>query len=426
MKVPVSTVVVCLAAGLSGCAGEAGIVGSFLPTLTLQPLYADTNTDALIGARGASYRKGANKERGPTDDSAHNACFARSDQAAPGTFIAACRIAANSDDEAGDVRRYFLAGISLSDQICQQYLNRLAVRETGYGGLSDTISQGGAAATTIMAATAASNRVTGIIGSLFQLGGGLSSVARERLSLAASTESVYALINDTRALKRSTILVNEPVDFWSAYRVLDEYHRTCSYTAIRQAINAAVAGGARTAAEQDAKALETQRNHFVELIKLAGFDVTSNEATLDRVAALYAATMNTKLNLSPTIMALIEDMPRTSLAAKKDQAGSSPAAGVPAAATKPSNVDWLYSSEGQSKLTLFRRAAFESSQLLEIARQSVALQTVQLAARETLVTIVPPAPTIAPTAVIAPVPGASIVPVDPIAGATKTDDGPPT
>jgi hypothetical protein len=287
MKPSCNLPVIASSLALASCSTMNSDVG-LLPNITLEPLYANTNTDAVRGARGATYRRNA-----ILDETARNPCFGAVPTGNPmgGTFIGACRKARADRASTEDVKRYVQAGLAISDNLCQRHLNRLAVRENGLGGLGEGITQGGAATTTIMTVTGTAERSMGVVGSLVQLGSGLTSTARNRLTLSASTEAVYTLIQGKRDAAAREVVADMPADFWTAYRRLDHYHRTCSYPAIRQAINAAVANTGQTAANAGQTAAadaSAAAGDYARLIRVTGLMLEDTDGTLDRIAALYA------------------------------------------------------------------------------------------------------------------------------------------
>ncbi|MFA4892606.1 hypothetical protein [Brevundimonas sp.] len=360
MKTANSVAIIAIAGSLTACVSVDGATAN-MTHLTLAPLYSDSNTNAYRGTRGASYgrpRSGRGDQEISIAEGARNACFGAvpdPNEAIAGTFIAACRTA-RTQETTEAVGRYFRAGLALSNQICQQHLSRLAVREASFSGANDIISQGGAAATTILAATNATNRATGIISSLFQLGGGVSSAARERLSLSASTEAVYSLIQRTRALKIDELSSRPPSDFWTAYRMLDEYHYTCSYPAIRHAVELAVANGAEAVAGESATFIASVKDHYSNLLQTAGFDVPATEANLDMVAAVFVTSMVRQDALGDGVRSTLTAM-------QPSKAG----------AEKAGNIAWLYSVEATANQAAFRQQLARSPQLIDITNRSAIL-----------------------------------------------------
>jgi hypothetical protein len=160
------------------------------------------------------------------------------------TFFCQQTISEHDVTDPTKARQYLAAGLTLSNEVCDSWFNRLRVAQVTLDQTSDAISSAGAVTSAILGYTRADPEKIGLVASLFGAGKqGVDNVAANYI-VAVDLTSVAAAVREYRALYAQEI--EQPTATWNYYtarRVIMAYDNTCSALSVKRFVNIRVEGG---------------------------------------------------------------------------------------------------------------------------------------------------------------------------------------
>lgn len=276
---PVALAAVALSAG---CANLLEGAASTQNTRILNP-------DSVQGPRASGGGTGAfnptdaaaNRLRGPGPQLEADACQTSAD--AYFTFFCQQSVSERDVTDPTKARQYLAAGLTLSNEACDSWFNRLRVAQVTLDQTSDAISSAGAVTSAILGFTRAEPETIGLVASLFGAGKqGVDTVAANYI-VAVDLTSVAAAVREYRALYAQEIEQSSASwNYYTARRVVMAYDNTCSALSVKRFVNIRVEGG--SGEDQVSQLFETAIAGFAG----AWSTYFSKEVTAGQLTDIYA------------------------------------------------------------------------------------------------------------------------------------------
>ena len=157
-----------------------------------------------------------------------------------------CNIQLTSSNDPSDgklARNYLLIGITLSNELCDVWFNKLYTTQITFNQTSDIISATGSLTTAILGYSGADSRTSGLAASIF----GVSKQALDSLVanyvIAPDLTSVAVAVREYRSLYAAKLESAETEwNYYTARRAIMAYDNSCSALSVKRFINARISG----------------------------------------------------------------------------------------------------------------------------------------------------------------------------------------
>ncbi len=139
--------------------------------------------------------------------------------------------------------KYVSAGITLSNELCDAWFQRLGVAQVTLRQTSDAISSAGSLTQAIMAFAKSNTRSMGLTASVFGVSKQTVDTLAANYIVAVDLTSVATAVREYRGLYAQKILQTPTAwNYYSARSVIMAYDNTCSALSVKQFINTRVSG----------------------------------------------------------------------------------------------------------------------------------------------------------------------------------------
>lgn len=159
------------------------------------------------------------------------------------TFCKIQLTSSKSPDDRKLARDYLLIGITLSNELCDVWFNKLYTTQITFKQTSDIISATGSLTTAILGYSGADSRTSGLAASIF----GVSKQALDSLVanyvIAPDLTSVAVAVREYRSLYATKLESAETEwNYYTARRAIMAYDNSCSALSVKRFINARISG----------------------------------------------------------------------------------------------------------------------------------------------------------------------------------------
>jgi hypothetical protein len=138
---------------------------------------------------------------------------------------------------------YLSAGITLSNELCNNWFDKIFIAQTSLKQTGDLISATGSLATTMLGAFEADSKTVGTTAAIFGFGKQTSDSINTNYMISADLPTVAAAINEYRAGYAQQIENARPDwTYYTARRAIMAYDNSCSALAVKRFVNNRVSG----------------------------------------------------------------------------------------------------------------------------------------------------------------------------------------
>jgi hypothetical protein len=140
-------------------------------------------------------------------------------------------------------RDYLLVGITLSNELCDVWFNKLYTTQITFKQTSDIISATGSLSAAILGYSRADSRVSGLTASVFGVGKQITDSVVANYVIAPDLTSVAVAVREYRSLYAAKLESAETEwNYYTARRAIMAYDNSCSALSVKRFINARISG----------------------------------------------------------------------------------------------------------------------------------------------------------------------------------------
>jgi hypothetical protein len=147
------------------------------------------------------------------------------------------------DDDPIIARNYLLVGITLSNELCDVWFNKLYSSQITFRQTSDIISATGSLSAAILGYSRADSRVSGLTASVFGVGKQITDSVVANYVIAPDLTSVAVAVREYRSLYATKLeSAQTEWNYYTARRAIMAYDNSCSALSVKRFINARISG----------------------------------------------------------------------------------------------------------------------------------------------------------------------------------------